>query len=52
MLDQLTDPLLSPDQNRSLSERPRPIDQLAAGKPSVHDYADLQGESLLKTTLG
>lgn len=38
--------------NRSLSERPRHIDQLAAGKSIVQDYAELQGHSLLKTTLG
>lgn len=40
------------DSVRSLSERPRHINQLATSKPSVRDYADLQGESLLKTTLG
>lgn len=38
--------------HRSLSERPRQVDQLAAGKPTVQDYAELQGHSLLKTTLG
>lgn len=45
-------PELSRDpKRRSLSERPR-LDQVATGKPSVHDYADLEGYSLLKTTLG
>lgn len=38
-------------KRRSLSERPR-IDHVALEKPPVHDYADLEGESLLKTTLG
>lgn len=37
---------------RSLSDRPRQTDKLAIGRPSVQDYADLQGHSLLKTTLG
>lgn len=38
-------------KRRSLSERTR-VDQLAVGRSPVHDYAELQGESLLKTTLG
>lgn len=38
-------------KRRSISERTR-VDQLAAGRTPVHDYAELEGESLLKTTLG
>lgn len=38
-------------KRRSLSERIR-VDQLAAGRTPIYDYAELQGESLLKSTLG
>lgn len=38
-------------KRRSLSERPRP-EQVAVDRPLIYDYANLKGESLLKTTLG
>jgi len=37
-------------KRRSLSDRPRGIEQPLTGRTNVHDYADLEGTSLLKTT--
>lgn len=37
-------------KRRSLSERPRAVERFVPGRTSVHDYADLEGVSLLKTT--